>query len=147
MLTRVWFPIKCAAFGAALASTSAAALAADIAVVANHKFPVATISIDDVRELYLGKARELTGVGVVQLVDQPGNSALKDEFAQKVLDKTPSQLNAYWSVRIFTGHGVPPQSVGDEHAVKAWLAAHPDGIAYIDLKQVDSSVKVLLKVQ
>ena len=129
-----------------LLSISIPAVADDIAIIANNKFPLSAISAEDVSDLYLGKVRELTGAGVVKVVDQSASSAIKGEFAQKVLKKTLSQLNAYWSVRIFTGHGVPPLSLSDERTTKEWIANNPEGIAYVLAKNVDKSVKVLLIV-
>jgi hypothetical protein len=82
----------------------------------------------------------------VKVVDQSASSAIKGQFAQKVLNKTLSQLNAYWSVRIFTGRGVPPVGLSDERTTKEWIANNPEGIGYVLAKNVDKSVKVLLIV-
>ena len=44
---------------------------------------------------------------------------------------------------MFSGKGQPPREVGDDAAVKAWVASNPEAIGYIDGKFVDGSVKVL----
>ena len=129
-----------------MALGAGAAHAASILVVASPKFGAATVTEEELRQLYLGKAREVSGVGTVTVLDLPAGNAVHDEFARRVLDKSPRELSAYWSVRIFSGRGTPPQTVADVKDVKAWLAAHPDAIGSLDAASVDASVKVLLEL-
>jgi len=61
-----------------------------------------------------------------------------------VIKKDDSALKVYWSKLLFTGKAQPPDEIGDDAAVKKWVATNPDAIGYVDGKFVDSSVKVLL---
>ena len=60
-----------------------------------------------------------------------------------MIQKSEDELKGYWSKLMFSGKGQPPREVGDDAAVKAWVASNPDAIGYIDGKFVDGSVKVL----
>lgn len=117
-----------------------------IVVVVAKDSSLPSLSLDLVKDIYLGKEREVKGSGVVQPVDHPESSPVWSEFCRDVLGKTPQQLKSYWSLRIFTGRGTPPPTKGGDVEVKQWLAANKSGIGYIDAKSVDESVKVVLSI-
>ncbi|MFZ5620471.1 MAG: phosphate ABC transporter substrate-binding protein [Pseudomonadota bacterium] len=101
------------------------------------------VSVDDLRRIYLGKSGTLADGTAVVPVDQATGTPSRQAFYTRFIDKSESQVTAYWSRLIFTGKGQPPQAVGDDAAVKKWVAGHPDAIGYIDDSAVDASVKVL----
>lgn len=134
------------ALAAALLCGVSGAAWAELAVIANPANPVAALSPEDIKLIYLGKRQEFPGGGAVKPVDQKEGSPVRDAFATKIVGKDASQLKAYWSKMIFSGRGTPPQEVGDDAAVKAWVVGNPEGLGYIDGGAVDATVKVLLVV-
>ena len=126
----------------AIAAPIAQSSEASVAVVVAKTSKTSSLNIEDVRRIYLGKP---TAEALIP-VDLAMESAARQEFLEKVLLKNEKQLTAYWSVQVFTGKGTPPQTVGNEVEAKRWLASNPGGIAYIDAKAVDDSVRVVLKV-
>lgn len=124
---------------------SAAAVSADIAVVAHPSLTVDALTVEQVRELFSGKTHRLPDGTPVKVIDQPDSRPARSEFYLKVLHQTPEQAKSYWAKQIFSGAGVPPPVVMDDAAVKKWVGRHPEGIGYIDVTAVDDSIKVLLK--
>jgi len=46
---------------------------------------------------------------------------------------------------VFSGKGVQPKVIGDDSAVKEWVAKTPNSLGYISDKSLDDSVKVLFR--
>lgn len=116
---------------------------AEVAVIV-HPSNTAQISDDDVARLFLGKKNKFSdGSKAVPIYLAQGHEA-REEFNQKALRKSSSQLKAYWSKLIFTGKGTPPDALGSVEAVIAKVSSEPDAIAYIDASKVTDAVKVVL---
>lgn len=123
-----------------------APLASAEPVLIVHPECAATADLEKVRRIFLGKERSLCGDSTVAPIDVDEASPLRALFLEKVVDKSEAELRQYWSRLIFTGKATPPRQVGNDDAVKAWVARNKDAIGLIDSKQVDASVKVLLKL-
>lgn len=116
------------------------AQAGELAVVVGANSPAATMSAEQVAQVFLGKSTLWVPV------DQIENAA-KTEFYKKVTDKELSQVKSIWSKIAFTGKGVPPKEVGGNAEVKKSVTSNPKAIGYIDKSAVDGTVKVILSVQ
>ncbi|MBH0020680.1 phosphate ABC transporter substrate-binding protein [Pseudoalteromonas sp. SWXJ133] len=114
---------------------------ADIAVIINPS-NINTVDTDTIKKIYLGKSKSFSNGDKVNPVDQDGTS-VADEFNDKVVGKSSSQLNAYWSKLIFTGKGTPPEKLASDQAVIDFVAANNDAIGYIDSAKVSDKVKVI----
>lgn len=119
---------------------------AETIVIMSAKSAAASLTIEQVADLFLGKVKTLPNGTVVVPVDLPEGSALRDEFYGKTCSKTAPQMKAYWSKMIFTGKGQPPKEVADSASVKKLVAENPNLIGYIDKSALDGSVKSLLVV-
>lgn len=119
---------------------------ADMAIIAHPACPVDSASKDEIKNLYLGKAKHLGGSKAVP-VDQSKDSNVSEAFYESVVGKTASQVRAYWSKLVFTGKGRPPKQVGDDSAVVAAVAGDPTLVGYVSAGAVTSGVKVLMTVQ
>ena len=122
--------------------TSIAAQAA-LAIVAHPSNTVSGIRADDAQRIFLGKTGEFANGRRAAPVDQTPGTASRTKFMKTVIQKSEDELKGYWSKLMFSGKGQPPREVGDDAAVKAWVASNPEAIGYIDGKFVDGSVKVL----
>src|SRR5688572_3949588 len=127
----------------ALSSLSAAA---DIVVIVNPKNPTASLSADQLSALYLGNANTFPEGGAAVLADQPESAGIRNDFYQKATGRSASQVKATWARITFTGKGTPPKELKSDADVKAFVAADPKAIGYIDSSAVDGSVKVALKL-
>ena len=121
---------------------AATELKAEIAVVVNPANANA-VSADDLNRLFLGRASSFADGAKATPLNLAEGLAAREEFDNKVLNRSSSQLKAYWSKLVFTGKGTPPKELADDAAVKAAVAADPSSIGYISSSSVDGSVKVV----
>jgi ABC-type phosphate transport system substrate-binding protein len=128
----------------AMAGQSAAA---DLVVIVSARSQVAALRPDQVAAIFLGQAARFPdGVEAVPL-DLPLGSKLRDEFYERVANKTPALLKAHWSKMVFTGRGQPPGEVMDSSAVRRRVADNPELIGYIERSALDASVRPVLTVR
>ena len=126
-----------------LSLNTSIAVQAALAIVAHPSKSVSGISADDAQRIFLGKNGEFANGRRAAPVDQSPGTASRTKFMKSVIHKSEDELKGYWSKRMFSGKGQPPREVGDDAAVKAWVASNPEAIGYIDGKLMDGSVKVL----
>ena len=117
---------------------------AEVAVIVNPGNG-ASLSSEDVQRLFLGKLKSFPGGVEATPVNQKEGQPAREQFNQAVLNKSESQLKAYWSQLVFTGKGTPPKELENDDAIKTLVASTPGAIGYIDAAKVDGSVKVVLK--
>jgi ABC-type phosphate transport system substrate-binding protein len=114
---------------------------ADVAVIVhpsnNNALDSATIS-----RIFLGKEKSFADGNQVVPINQEEGSAVTEEFNADVLNKSSSQLKAYWSKLVFTGKGSPPTDTPSDADVIKLIASNPNMIGYVDASKVDGSVKV-----
>ena len=127
----------------ALCTCAAQALAGSVVVVGASS-TIGPTSKSDIIKVFLGKKKALPGASVVP-IDQDDGNGVRLDFYKKIVKKTQSQLQSYWSRLIFTGKGQAPQMVGGDEEVKSMVATNPNLIGYIDEASVDASVKVIYK--
>ena len=139
--TKLFFAI----FALATAFTSNAA--ADMAIIVNPNSAVTKVSSDEVKRLYLGKTKSLDDGTRLNPIDHVDGSAIKQEFYDKVVGKPLDRIKVYWSRLTFSGHGRPPETLGDSAKIKAWVAGNSDAIGYIDTTLLDGSVRAVLTVK
>ena len=114
---------------------------AEVAVIVNTS-NASVVDTDTIKKIYLGKSKSFSNGSKVSPVNQDGTS-IADEFNDKVVGKSSSQLNAYWSKLVFTGKGTPPEKLATDQAVIDFVAANGDAIGYIDSAKVSDKVKVI----
>ncbi|MFZ6686508.1 hypothetical protein ACO0K0_02025 [Undibacterium sp. SXout11W] len=112
----------------------------EIVVITNPANPATRMLPDQVAQFYLGSSTIFTPL------DHTKDSALHKEFYEKVIKKTPAQVEAIWAKASFSGKGSAPKEFANDAAIKKAVAAEPTSLAYIDKASVDSSVKVLLTI-
>lgn len=104
------------------------------------------ITASQASKLYLGKLKSLPSGAKATLIELQNGDPLRIEFHDKVTGKTESQVEAYWSRMMFTGKARPPIRLENTKQVKEEISYNPNAIGYIDEADVDSTVKVLLKL-
>ncbi|NVJ49632.1 MAG: phosphate ABC transporter substrate-binding protein [Gammaproteobacteria bacterium] len=120
------------------------AVNAEIAVIV-HPSNNNTLTETDLTRMFLGKMKSFPSGESAVPVNMPEGDATTDEFNQKVLSKSASQLKAYWSKLVFTGKGTPPKDVASAEEMLKLVSSNPSLIGYIDASKVDASVKVIAK--
>lgn len=119
---------------------------AEIAIVVHKDNPMSQVSEDEVTRIFLGKQKAFSSGEKAIPLDLEKGLPPRDEFYEKVVQKTESQLKAYWSRLIFTGKGQPPKAVLDSWEAVSLVSSNPNMIAYVDPSAVDDTVKVVLTI-
>lgn len=119
------------------ATAGASAANAEVVVVVHPSNSLASMSAEQVADVFLGKSTALAPV------DQPESSPVRGEFYQKVTGKDAAQVKALWTRLIFTGKATPPKEVASSADVKKAVAADAKAIGYIEKGAADGSVKVV----
>lgn len=134
------------ALALALGMVLAGGAAAQVAVIVNPKNPAASMTADQVSNIFLGKSNTLPSGATAAAVDQAESAAVREQFYSKVTGKQSAQVKAAWSRLVFSGKATPPKELASSAEVKKFVAANPDAIGYIEKSAVDGSVKAVLTV-
>lgn len=118
----------------------AAAAQAEIVVIVNPKHAAASMTPDEVADIYLGKSSSLSPL------DLKEPSPVRNQFYQKVAGKDAAQVKAIWARLVFTGKQQPPKEVGSAADVIKQVASNEKAIGYVEKSAVDASVKAVLTV-
>jgi len=108
--------------------------------------PSNTDSLDKKRlkKLFLGKSKKFPNGNQAIPIDMAGGK-VREEFLDKIVNKSEQQLKAYWSKLIFTGKGQAPKAVDNDAEVLKIVSANPNSIGYVADDAVNDSVKVVAK--
>jgi hypothetical protein len=79
----------------------------------------------ELSDLYLGKTKSIRGIDVTPI----DNKDSYKEFYQKIANKNPKQLKAYWMREMYKGDRVPPKKLSTEK-IKAKLKKNHKIISY-----------------
>jgi hypothetical protein len=118
-----------AALAACLAAVPAAR-AGDIVVVAHPDLPVDTLSVEDLRRIYVG---EETFVGDVKLqpIDYTHQGPVAEAFLGAVVGMDAPHFHAWWVKEVFHGGGLPPRMAADVADVLRLVATEPGSVGYV----------------
>jgi len=123
-----------------IAALMASSAQAELVVIVNPKSPAASMTADEVANVYLGKDPSFAPV------DLPESAQARADFYKKVAGKDGAQVKALWARLVFTGKMRPPKEMANSSDALKFVAGNDRGIAYIDRSAVDSSVKAVLTV-
>ncbi|MBU1777356.1 MAG: phosphate ABC transporter substrate-binding protein [Gammaproteobacteria bacterium] len=123
----------------------AASAHAEVVVVVSAKSPIKSLTAEQTARIFLGKVVTFPNGQSAVPIDQPEGSKVREEFYDKVVRKNPAQIAAYWAKIVFTGDGRPPMLVDGNIAVRKAVAGNPNAIGYIERRNVNRSVRVVLK--
>ncbi len=135
--------MKVFAFFIAAMLVASHALAETVVIV--HPSNNNIINKEEVQRIFLGKKKSFDDGRSVTPLNLTDTVASRAEFENKVLDKTPAELRAYWSKLVFTGKGTPPAEMASTDELLARIATDPGAIGYIDAAAVTDAVKVAFK--
>jgi len=105
-------------------------------------FRLAAATISNASTLQIGRKTLPDGTRLVP-VNLNHDRATRNEFNRVVLDKSDSQLRAYWSRLVFTGRAQPPRDVGSQDDVIELIRRNPGMIGYVDTRSLTEGVRVL----
>jgi hypothetical protein len=118
---------------------------AELVVVTGQQSRVTTLTENEVRQLFSGQLRMISGQRV-QPLDLPNNNKHRDEFYRKLMARTPDQMKAYWTRLIFSGRGQPPREVSGSQELRTLVTSAPEYIGYLPATDVNDQLRVLYRL-
>jgi hypothetical protein len=113
----------------------------DIAVIANINNQNTQLSQSEAINIFMGRFRQFADGTKAKPID---NDHIKSDFYKQLVNKSASEIKAYWATLIFSGRTLPPKSVKDTKNVIKAINQEIEAISYIPANQVNPKVKVLL---
>ena len=114
-------------------------------VIVNKANPVRTLSLVQLRRIFLKQTRMWPHADSVVPLDWDATSPLREAFSRQVLARTVREMGDYWVQQGVTQGLVPPSTQRSSRAVLRFVASVPGAIAYQPPGEVDDTV-VLVKV-
>lgn len=115
-------------------------------LVVVHPSNTADISRDDINRLYTGRASSFPGGSQAVPINLVDSNSARNNFDDKVLGRSSSQIKAHWSKLVFTGKGSPPKEVNNDAEVLDLVANNPNIIGYVSKGVDTSNVRTVLTV-
>ena len=127
----------------ALACLPLTAGAADLVVVANPKSGIDQMSRKEVTFVFMGRWRQLPSGLPALPIDLPDENPQRADFYRQLVNKSPSEIKAYWSRLVFSGGARPPVAAGNAEEQMKQLSNTPGAISYMERAAVDGRFKIV----
>jgi ABC-type phosphate transport system substrate-binding protein len=118
-----------------------------IVVVVHPASPVISLTKKQVSELYLGRNQYLGGNQRLQLLDQPRDSKLREQFFAQLMGMDLGRINAYWARLQFSGDIQPPLALPDSATVLKIVSHNPFAIGYMEASALTPAVRAVLTIK
>lgn len=118
-----------------------AANAGDFKIIANPSVEASTVTLDDLRSVFLETKSDLGGGHVVPVLEKGGPA--HGAFLKECLGKSDSALATYYRSLVFTGKAGMPKALASEGDVVEYVAKTKGAIGYISASAAASGVKTL----
>lgn len=116
---------------------------AQFVLVVGAKSPIAALTAEQASQLFLGKVSTFPSGETATPLDQPDGAGIRNDFYEKLANKTPKQVSAIRANMVFSGKGKPPKELASSKDVKKAVSENIAAIGYIERAAVDDSVKIV----
>lgn len=119
-----------------LAALGSAEANADMAVVVNQNNPIESLTLKEVKQLFLGRMRRFPGIDSdVDVIDRERNALLYQDFYRLVVRMEPNRLKRYRARYLFSGQGRLPETVMGQDRVIKRVRDNIASVGYVRLEQ------------
>jgi TonB family protein len=115
--------------------------AADIKAIANSSVKARTISLRELKSVFLEEMNSLDGVHVEPVFEKRGPA--HEAFLREYLGRGDYELQRYYQTLVFSGRGSMPKAVGSDAEVVAYVAKTRGAIGYVSAGVTTQDVKIL----
>lgn len=124
----------------------AVSYAGDIVIIAGDDFPKKSLTVSQLKDIYMGNVQMLEGTRIMPL-DQKDSDPIKKEFLKNVLGMSLDEYKGYWIKKVFREGGVPPTTVKNAPGeVIAGVKEKKGSIGYVYKEEGKDGVKILLSI-
>jgi ABC-type phosphate transport system substrate-binding protein len=112
-------------------------------VIVHKSNPVKTLSIIELRRMFLKQSRMWPHAEPVVPVDWDATSEMRQEFSKVVLNRSVREMADFWVQQSMTQGLAPPSTQKSAKSVLRFVASVPGAISYVRASDVDETVRVL----
>jgi ABC-type phosphate transport system substrate-binding protein len=112
-------------------------------VVVNKANPVTTLSVLELRRIFMKQTRMWSHAESMVPVDWDATSPHREEFSRLVLERTVREMGDYWVQQGVTQGLTPPSTQRSTRAMLRFVASVPGAIGYVPAAEVDDTVVVV----
>lgn len=116
-----------------------------VAVIANSKVKVDSITRSQLLDYYSGDIREWNNNLSIVVFDLP-KGEIRNTFFEYI-GKSSSRMKSIWLKKMLSGEGDPPKIVKNEKDMLETIAKTPGSIGFISSGLVNNTVKVLVLIE
>src|SRR5712692_10110292 len=117
---------------------------ADVAVVTHPDTPIDSLSLVEVRRVFLGERQYWNAKLPVVLLIRAPVARERDVVLRVIYQMTETQFKQYWIAKIFRAEiASPPKIVYSDDLQYDLVTAMPGAIAFVDARNLRSGLKVL----
>lgn len=117
------------------------ALAGDLKIIANPSVRPDSISVAQLRSIFLQDQRSFDGLHVEPVLAKSG--AAHEIFLRRYLGKSDDALRTYYRTLIFTGTGAMPRFFDSDADIVRYVAKTRGALGYVNIDFPTPAVKVL----
>ena len=118
------------------------AFAGDIKVIANASVGASSLSVDDLKGVFLATKTSLSDGSHVEPVLEKGGPA-HEAFLKEYIGKTDSAFETYYRSLVFTGKASMPKTVGSDAEVVSFVLKTKGAIGYVSASAIAPGAKTL----
>jgi len=115
---------------------------ADLKLIANSSVGASSVSVDDLKGVFLATKSSLSDGSHVEPVLEKGG-ATHEAFLKEYIGKTDTALQTYYRSLVFTGKASMPKQLASDAEVVAYVAKTKGAIAYVSAGASTEGVKTL----
>lgn len=116
---------------------------AEVVVVANKINQVKMLTKKQVIDIYMGRTSLFPNGETALPLDQNADSLIRKLFYHNLVNKTVSEINAYWARLLFSGRAMPPQTLDGATSLINFIKHNKSAIGYIRLEDLTDEVQVI----
>jgi ABC-type phosphate transport system substrate-binding protein len=109
-------------------------------VVVNKANPVTTLSMLELRRIFMKQTRMWPHAESMVPVDWDATSPYREAFSKQVLGRTVREMADYWVQQGVTQGLTPPSTQRSTRALLRFVASVPGAIAYVPEAELDDTV-------
>ncbi|MGR6874045.1 hypothetical protein ACU6U9_17440 [Pseudomonas sp. HK3] len=115
---------------------------ADMAVIV-HPSNNSNFTPEIIKNIFLGKESKFPNGQIAIPMNAEENLPTYDQFNEKIIGRSRTQINAYWARLVFTGKGTMPKIISSDGEIVSTVSVNQGAISYIDSSAVTDKVKVV----
>lgn len=116
--------------------------AQDIMIITNSDVPTDSITVSDVKKIFLGQKSEWENGSGINFFTT-GQTVTHKAFLKKFVRKSSSQYKIFWKKQVFSGKGEIPKSSGSDQEMVKLVASTNGSIGYVSAGADLGKVKTL----